>query len=67
MLQKSWADTKAALRGALESLEMERSALVLERKALASERKAWSEADPKVLTLESQVMGTEESNAWLCE
>ena len=45
-----------ALRCALETLEMERSALALERKAQ-------SEADQEVLALRGRVLGTEELNA----
>ena len=59
-LRKSLANTEVALRGTLETLEMERS-------ALASERKAQSEADQEVLVLRGQVMGTEEANVWLHE
>ena len=59
-LQKSLADTEAALQESLVALESERSALALERKA-------WPEADQEMLALRGQVMGTEEANARLCE
>ncbi|XP_066379484.1 uncharacterized protein [Miscanthus floridulus] len=60
MHQKSLADTKATLQGALETSEVEWS-------ALASEQKARSEVNQEVLTLRGQVMGTEEANTRLRE
>ncbi|XP_066316626.1 uncharacterized protein [Miscanthus floridulus] len=73
-LQKSLADTEAALQESLEALELEQSALVSERnalelarKALESERKARSEADQEVRALQGRVMGTEEASAQLHE
>ena len=53
VLQKSLAETNAALQESLEALE--------------SERKARSEVDQEVLVLWGRVLGTEESNGQLCE
>ena len=73
-LQTSLADTEVALQESLETLELERSALVSEqntlelaRKALKSERKGRSEADREMLALWGRVMGTEEPSAQLRE
>jgi len=59
-LWKSLADTKAVLRGTLETLEMEES-------TLASEQKARSKVDQEVLALRGWVLGTEEANTRLHE
>ena len=52
-LQKTLAETEAVLQTSLEALE--------------SERKALSEVDQEMLALQGQVLGMEESNAWLRE
>ena len=63
----SLANTKAALQEALVALEPERAALESAQKALEAEQRARSEADQEVLTLQGQVMGTEDASARPCE